>query len=109
MKLFGLLALMIAGIAPAWAVNYVYVYGDGRNTSYQCRIGRFYVEPEQPGSLYADQCQILGYDTTVWPLFVPAGIHLDMAGKATDVEADCFFVAHAVRGNDSSTVIDCRQ
>ena len=37
MKRLGLLALMLAGIAPAQAVDYVYAYHTDGNISYACR------------------------------------------------------------------------
>lgn len=86
----------------------IYVYKNGVNLSYSCAVVHFYVETENRGSLFADQCQLVTEDNQTWPYFDPIGIWISLRGKRVNVEGECRFVATARRNGTTSTVIDCR-
>ena len=116
MKRLGLLALMLAGIAPAQAdtklgPDHVYVYHKGGNINYQCTSYLTYVETDGASSATMSGCVVTGTDKWTWPVFPPQPIRLTLYLPKADMpwEGHCQFVAHAMAVNRStSTVIDCR-
>ena len=94
--------------AIAAGQDHIYVYKQGVNLSYSCAVVHFYVETENRGSLFADQCQLVTEDNQTWPYFDPIGIWISLRGKRVNVEGECMFVATARRNGTTSTVIDCR-
>ncbi len=110
MKRLGLLALMLAGIAPAWATAYLYVYHASGNISYECRKLPSYLSTEGNSRLDFDQCDVQFTDTGTWPVFPFHAVKITLSGpafKRPNVR-HCSFVAQANGLADTSTVVDCR-
>ncbi len=110
MKRLGLLALMLAGIAPAQAVDYVYAYHTDGNISYACRKLPSYLSTEGNSRLDFDQCDVQFTDTGTWPVFPFHAVKVTLSGPAFKQEdvRHCSFVAEANSWLDTSTVVDCR-
>ena len=116
MKLFLIAALMIAGIAPAWAdelgPDHLYIYTPTGNQSYHCTVYLSYVEGTGHSVYYADDCVATSRDNAIWPQFPPQPIRVSLdfrSPKFQRLERDCQFVASALAVNrTTSTVVDCR-
>ena len=110
MKLFLIAALMLAGIAPAWATDYLYVYHASGNISYECRKLPSYLSTEGSSRLDFDQCDVQFTDTGTWPVFPFHAVKITLSGPAFKQEdvRHCSFVAGANSWLDTSTVVDCR-
>ncbi len=110
MKRLGLLALMLAGIAPAWATDYLYVYHASGNISYECRKLPSYLSTEGNSRLDFDQCDVQFTDTGTWPVFPFHAVKITLSGPAFKQEdvRHCSFVAGADGEFDTSSVVDCR-
>ena len=110
MKRLGLLALMIAGIAPAWATDYLYVYYPSGNVGYECKKLPSYLTTEENSRLAFAQCEVQVIDYATWPVFPFLPVRLTMTGpafKRPNVR-HCSFVAQANGLADTSSVVDCR-
>ena len=110
MKLFGLLALMLAGIAPAWATDYLYVYYPSGNVGYECQKLPSYLDTEGGSRLDFSKCDVQFTDTGLWPVFPTMPVKLTLSGPAFKVPnvRHCSFVAWADGEFDTSSVVDCR-
>ena len=110
MKRLGLLALMLAGIAPAWATDYLYVYHASGNISYECRKLPSYLNTDGDSRLGFDRCDVQFTDTSPWPVFPFHAVKVTLSGPAFKREdvRHCSFVAEANSWLDTSTVVDCR-
>ena len=110
MKRLGLLALMLAGIAPAWATDYVLVYYPQGNVTYTCNLLPSYLNTEGDSRLDFSQCDVLVTDYMTWPVFPFMPVKLTLSGpafKRPNVR-HCSFVAQANGSVDTSHVVDCR-
>ena len=110
MKLFLIAALMIAGIAPAWATDYVLIYYPSGNVTYTCTLLPSYLNTEGDSRLDFSQCDVLVTDYTTWPVFPFHAVKITLSGPAFKQEdvRHCSFVAGANSWLDTSTVVDCR-
>jgi len=110
MKLFLIAALMIAGIAPAWATDYLYVYYPKGNVGYECKKLPSYLTTEENSRLAFAQCEVQVIDYATWPVFPFLPVRLTMTGPAFKRMAtqNCSFVALANADFNTSTVVDCR-
>lgn len=116
MKLFLIAALMIAGIAPAWAdelgPDHLYIYTSTGNKNYHCQVYLSYIETDGGSVYFADDCVATTRDTWSWPHFTPQPIYVSLdfrARKIARFTKDCLFVASAMAANrTTSSVIDCR-
>ena len=110
MKLLLIAALMLAGIAPAWATDYVLVYYPSGNISYACRKLPSYLNTDGDSRLDFDQCDVQFTDTGTWPAFPFHAVKVTLSGPAFKREdvRHCSFVAEANSWLDTSTVVDCR-
>ena len=110
MKRLGLLALMLAGIAPAWATDYLYAYHAEGNISYACRKLPSYLNTDGDSRLDFDQCDVQFTDTGTWPAFPFHAVKVTLSGPAFKQEdvRHCSFVAWADGEFDTSSVVDCR-
>ena len=110
MKRLGLLALLLASIAPAWATDYLYAYHAEGNISYACRKLPSYLNTDGDSRLDFDQCDVQFTDTSPWPVFPFHSVKITLSGPAfkQEDERHCAFVAEANSWLDTSTVVDCR-
>ena len=110
MKLFGLSALLLASIAPAWATDYLYAYHASGNISYECRKLPSYLTTEENSRLAFAQCEVQVIDYATWPVFPFLPVRLTMTGPAFKrlSAQNCSFVAQADGEFDTSSVVDCR-
>lgn len=110
MKRLGLLALMLAGIAPAQAVDYVLVYYPKGNVTYTCKLLPSYIDTEGRTRLDFNQCDVFSTDLNDYGPFPFMPVKLTMSGPAFKLPnvRHCSFVAEANSWLDTSTVVDCR-
>mgnify|MGYP006355253135 FL=1 len=110
MKRLGLLALMLAGIAPAWATDYVLVYYPQGNVTYTCNLLPSYLNTEGDSRLDFSQCDVLVTDYMTWPVFPFMPVKLTLSGpafKRPNVR-QCSSVAQADGLWGTSPVVVCR-
>jgi hypothetical protein len=110
MKLFLIAALMIAGIAPAWATDYVLVYYPKGNVTYTCKLLPSYIDTEGRTRLDFNQCDVFSTDLNDYGPFPFMPVKLTMSGPAFKLPnvRHCSFVAQANGVADTSHVVDCR-
>ena len=82
MKRLGLLALMLAGIAPAQAVDYVLVYYPKGNVTYTCKLLPSYIDTEGRTRLDFNQCDVFSTDLNDYGPFPFMPVKLTMSGPA---------------------------
>lgn len=110
MKPLLIFALMIAGIAPAWATDYVLVYYPKGNVTYTCTLLPSYIDTEGRTRLDFNQCDVFSTDLNDYGPFPFMPVKLTLSGpafKAPNVR-HCSFVAQANGVADTSHVVDCR-